>query len=79
MYIYIHTYIHISGEHETLDVSRVGDMFPPERHLPTPEQRGLSPQRHTAPAQPSPPPQTRGTQSHSAPTPLKWPMLTPKG
>jgi len=31
------------------------------------------------PAQPPPPPQTQGTQSHSAPTPLKRPMLAPEG
>ena len=28
---------------------------------------------------PPPPPQSRGTQSYSAPTPLKQPMLTPEG
>ena len=50
----------------------------PERHLPTPVQRGHSPQRHTAACRP-PPLQTRGTQSHSAHTPLIRPMLIPEG
>ena len=31
------------------------------------------------PAQQPPPPQTRETESHSASTPLKQPMLTPEG
>jgi len=54
-------------------------MFTPERHLPTSGQHGPAPSGTPPPAQPPTPPQTRETQSHSAPTPLKRPMLTPEG
>ena len=40
---------------------------------------GTAPSGTPPPAQPPPPPQTRGTQSHSASTPLKRLMLTPEG
>jgi len=54
------------------------DVYPRETppHIRTAR---ASPQRHTAAGTAAPPPQTWGTQSHSAPTPLKRPMLTPEG
>jgi len=54
-------------------------MYTPERHLPTSGQHGPAPSGTPPLAQPTPPPQTRETQSHSVPTPLKRPMLTPEG
>ena len=56
-------------------------MFTPERHLPTPGQHsaGTAPSGTPPPAQPPPPPQTRRTQSHSAPTLVKRAMLAPEG
>jgi len=42
-------------------------MYTPERHLPTSGQHGPAPSGTPPLAQPPPPPQTRETQSHSAP------------
>ena len=50
---------------ETPPRTRTGQAQPPAAHR----------RRHSRP----PPPQTRGTQSHSAPTPLKRPMLATEG
>jgi len=53
--------------------------LPPRDTSPHQDSAGTAPSGTPPPAQPPPPPQTRGTQSHRAPTPLKWSMLTPKG
>ena len=50
-----------------------------ERHLPTPEQRGHSLQRHTAAGTAAPTTIDTGKHKfHSTPTPLKRPMRTPQ-
>ena len=53
-----------------------GDVNPRDTS-PDQDSTGTAPSGTPPTAQPPPPPQTRGTQSHSAPTPLKQPMLTP--
>jgi len=45
---------------------------------PHQDSAGTAPSGTPPPAQPPSPPQTRGTQSHSTPTPLKRFMLTPE-
>jgi len=54
------------------------DCIPPRDTSPHQDSTGTAPSGTPPPAQPPPPPRTRGTQSHSAPTPLKRPMLTPE-
>ena len=49
--------------------------IPPRDTSPYQDSAGTAPSGTPPPAQPPPPPQTRGTQSHSAPTPLKRPVL----
>ena len=46
---------------------------------PHQDSTGTAPSGTPPPAQPPAPPQTRETQFHSAPAPLKRPMLTPEG
>jgi len=58
---------------------RVDDCLPPRDTSQHQDSTGTTPSSTPPPSQPPPPPQTRGTQSHSAPTPLKRPMLTPEG
>jgi len=53
--------------------------LPPRDTSPHQDSAGTAPGGTPPSAQPPPPPQTRGTQSQRAPTPLKRPMLTPKG
>jgi len=55
------------------------DCIPPRDTSPHQGSTGTAPSGTPPPVQPPPPPQTRRTQSHSAPTPLKRPMLTPEG
>jgi len=79
-----HTPHTVHSTHSTLSVLCVCMMMmftpAPERHLPTSRQHWPAPSGTPPPSQPPPPPQTRReTQSHSAPTPLKRPMLTPEG
>jgi len=59
------------------DVQYLLICIPPRDTSPHQDSAGTAPSGTPPPAQPPPPPQTRGTQSHSAPTPLKWPLLTP--
>jgi len=47
------------------------DCIPPRDTFPHQDSTGTAPSGTSPPAQPPPPPQTRGTQSHSAPTQLK--------
>ena len=59
---------------------RDDDMYTPERHIPThQDSTSCPPQRHTAAGTAAPTTTDRRTQSHSAPTPLKRPMLAPEG
>ena len=55
------------------------DCIPPRDTSPHQDSTSTAPSGTPPPAQPPPPPLTWETQSHSAPTPLKRPMLTPKG
>jgi len=55
------------------------DCIPPRDTFPHQDSTGTAPSGTLPPAQPPPLSQTRRTQSHSAPTPLKRPMLTPEG
>jgi len=55
------------------------DCLPPRDTSPHQDSTDTAPGGTPPPAQPPPPPQTWETQSHSAPTPLKRPMLTPEG
>jgi len=52
--------------------------IPPRDTSPHQDSTGTVPSGTPPPAQQPPPPQTRKTQSHSVPTPLKRPMLTPE-
>ena len=51
------------------------DCIPPRDTSPHQDSTGTAPSGTPPPMQPPPPPQTRGTQSHSAPTPLKRPTV----
>jgi len=53
--------------------------MPPRDTSPHQDSAGAAPSGTPPPAQLSPPLQTRGTQSHSALTPPKRPMLAPEG
>ena len=55
------------------------DCIPRRDTSPHQDSTGTAPSGTSPPAQPPPPSQTRKTQSHSAPTPLKRPMLTSEG
>jgi len=55
-------------------VRRIFWCLPPRDTSPHQNSTGTAPSGTPPPAQPPPPPQTRGTQSHSAPTALKRPM-----
>ena len=53
--------------------------IPPRDTSPHQDSASTAPSGTPPPAQPPPPPlQTRGTQSHSSSTPLKWSILTPE-
>jgi len=52
--------------------------LPPRDTSPHQDSTSTAHSGTSPPAQPPPPPQTRETQFHSAPTPLKRPMLTPE-
>jgi len=69
----IHTHIYI-GTYIYTHMMMI--WIPPTNSSRQQESVGTDPSGASPPAQPLPPPQTRGTQSHSAPTTLERPMLT---
>ena len=60
-------------EHGKASAGMMKICIPPRDTSPHQDSAGTAPSGTPPPAPPPPPPQTQGTQSHSAPTPLKRP------